>query len=92
MGIEFDKKDHSEINDCFGLYKSAAFRSFWILTEDMWGARKDPGKIDRPTANYEVVTTVNSTWRKIAKKVHFFRPGGVLYLRKDIVFKKGSFI
>ena len=62
------------ITECFGLYKSAAARSLWILTEDMRGARKEPGGIDRPSANYEVVQTVNSAWQKIAKKVHFFPP------------------
>ena len=38
------------------------------------GAWKDPGGIDRPSPNYEVVQTVDSVWKTMAEKVSFFRP------------------
>ena len=57
------------ITECFGPYKNAAARSFWILTEHIW---KDPGGIDRPSSNYEVIQMVDSVWKKFAEKNHRF--------------------
>ncbi len=38
------------------------------------GAWKDPGGIDRPSPNYEVVQTVDGVWKTMAEKPPFFRP------------------
>ena len=38
------------------------------------GAWKDPGGIDRPSPNYEVVQTVDGVWKTMAEKAPFFRP------------------
>ena len=38
------------------------------------GAWKDPGGIDRPSPNYEVVQTVDGVWKTMAEKTSFFRP------------------